>query len=74
MYKLQPIFINPITNSSYKGNCVLRLLDTASIPLSPDNTDYTQFKKDLQDGVELQDAEGQVMTKEQVEEFMRGLP
>jgi len=40
----------------------------------PDNTDFANFKKDLQDGVELQDAEGQVMTKEQVEEFMRSLP
>jgi len=53
---------------------ILRLSDNAQIPFSPDNTDYTRFKKDLQDGVELQDAEGQVMTKEQVEEFMRSLP
>jgi len=34
----------------------------------------TLNKEYLQDGVELQDAEGQVMTKEQVEEFMRSLP
>ena len=54
--------------------CLQRLFDTACIPFDPANTDYTQFKKDLQDGVELQDAEGQVMTKEQVEEFMRSLP
>jgi len=57
-----------------KANYVQRLEDKAFIPFDPDNTDYTRFKKDLQDGVELQDAEGQVMTKEQVEEFMRGLP
>jgi hypothetical protein len=74
MYKLQPIFINPITNISYKGNCVLRLSDNASIPIAPDNTDFAQFKKDLIEGAELQNAEGEVMTKADITEFMRSLP
>ena len=69
MYKLCPS-----SNIFGKPQCVQRLSDKAFIPFDPDNTDYTKFKKDLKDGVELQDAEGQVMTKEQVEEFMRGLP
>ena len=32
-----------------------------SIPFATDNTDFTQFKKDLADGAELQDAEGNVI-------------
>jgi len=32
-----------------------------SIPLATDNTDYANFKKDLADGAELQDAEGNVI-------------
>ena len=44
------------------------------IPLNLDNTDYTQFKKDLIEGAELQNAEGEVMTKADITEFMRSLP
>jgi hypothetical protein len=32
-----------------------------SIPFAPDNTDYANFKKDLANGAELQDAEGNVI-------------
>jgi len=31
------------------------------IPFDPANTDYANFKKDLADGAELQDAEGNVI-------------
>ena len=44
------------------------------IPVNPDNTDYAQFKKDLANGAELLNADGEVMTTEQIEEFMRSLP
>jgi hypothetical protein len=40
---------------------VTRLSDNASIPFDPANTDYQTFKKDLADGVELQNAEGNVI-------------
>jgi hypothetical protein len=40
---------------------IYRLLDSAFIPLDPANTDYQTFKKDLADGAELQDAEGNVI-------------
>ncbi len=40
--------------------CILRS-DGASIPFDPANTDYANFKKDLANGVELQDAEGNVI-------------
>ena len=38
-----------------EGNTVM------SIPFVKDNTDYANFKKDLADGAELQDAEGNVI-------------
>jgi hypothetical protein len=41
--------------------CAKRLSDNAFIPFAPDNTDYQLFKKDLADGAELQDAEGNVI-------------
>jgi hypothetical protein len=49
MYKLTP----------YKS--VIRLSDNACIPFDPANTDYANFKKDLANGAELQDAEGNVI-------------
>jgi hypothetical protein len=55
MYKL---YKSPI---STKIKTVIRLLDNAFIPFDPDNTDYANFKKDLADGAELQDAEGNVI-------------
>jgi hypothetical protein len=51
----------------YKGiasstiNTVIRLSDNAFIPFDQANTDYANFKKDLADGAELQDAEGNVI-------------
>jgi hypothetical protein len=40
---------------------IYRLLDSAFIPLDQANIDYANFKKDLADGAELQDAEGNVI-------------
>jgi len=53
---------------------VQRLSDGGFIPLHTDNTDYQQFKKDLANGVELKDAEGNQMTPEQITTFMETLP
>ena len=66
MYKLQ--------NLENKTIAILRILDMASIPFAPDNTDYTQFKKELANGVELKDAEGNQMTPEQITTFLETLP
>jgi len=38
------------------------------------NTDYQTFKKEVLAGAELQDAEGQVMTQEQANAFIKELP
>ena len=53
MYKLE----KNIFGSAF----VRRILDGACIPFAVDNTDYQTFKKDLANGAELQDAEGNVI-------------
>ena len=69
MYKLTPI--STLTN---KSNSVFRLSDRACIPFAVDNSDFAQFKKDLTDGADLQDADGNTMTTEEVTEFIATLP
>jgi hypothetical protein len=61
MYKLLPDFFKKLATS------VQRLSDNACIPFDPDNTDYAQFKKDIIEGAELLDADGQVMDATQFE-------
>jgi hypothetical protein len=53
---------------------VVRLSDGAVIPPDLDNTDYQRFKEQVLAGAELQDADGNVMTQEQVNEFIGSLP
>jgi len=67
MYKL---IKKPITE---QVNIVQRLSDNAFVPFAPDNTDYQTFKIDLANGVSLTDAEGNLMTAEQITEFLQGL-
>jgi hypothetical protein len=52
MYKLRNVL---------SGQDIIRLSDEAIIPMDEANTDYANFKKDLADGAELQDAEGNVI-------------
>ena len=40
---------------------IIRLSDMATIPFDPANTDYQTFKKDLANGAQLKDAEGNVI-------------
>jgi hypothetical protein len=55
MYKLiKDKFTNEI-------NVVQRLSDGACIPFDSANTDYANFKKELVNGAELQDADGKVI-------------
>jgi hypothetical protein len=57
MYQLIKNPFSNQTNSVKKteGN------EVTCIPFATDNTDYANFKKDLADGAELQDAEGNVI-------------
>ncbi len=52
---------------------VKRLLDNAWIPFDPANTDYQTLKKQVLAGAELQDADGNVMTQEQANQFVASL-
>ncbi len=45
-----------------------------SIPFAQDNTDYANFKREVLAGAELQDADGNVMTQEQADDFIKELP
>jgi hypothetical protein len=45
-----------------------------SIPFDPANTDYQQFKIQVADGTPLEDPNGNVMTQEQVNEFLKTIP
>jgi hypothetical protein len=53
-YKLQKGYMDEITAVTIIG-------ENISIPFAPDNTDYANFKKDLANGAELQDSEGNVI-------------
>ncbi len=69
MYKL----INLPHNA--KANAVQRLSDNAFIPFDPANTDYQNFKKQINaDEAQLEDADGNLMTAEQAKEFVATLP
>ncbi len=65
--------IKPLLESK-PAQCIKRLADTAFIPFDPANTDYQRFKLDITNGAELQDADGNVMTAEQVQAFLATLP
>jgi len=69
MYKL--CADHPIFGAS---NTVIRIADGAAIPFDPANTDYQTFKKEVLAGAELQDADGNVMTQEQADDFIKELP
>ena len=53
---------------------VQRISDNAFIPLDPANTDYTAFKNEVANGVELQDPDGNVMTQAEVNAFLETIP
>jgi len=53
---------------------ITRLIDNACIPFDPANTDYQTFKKEVLAGAELLDADGNVMTQEQADDFIKELP
>jgi hypothetical protein len=55
-------------------NVVCLISKEMFIPFDPANTDYQQFKKDVLAGAELQDADGNVMTQEEVSTFVETLP
>ena len=54
---------------------IIRTLDNVCIPFAPDNTDYQNFKKQINaDEAQLEDAEGNLMTAAQAKAFIKELP
>ena len=53
---------------------ISRLTDNVFIPFDPANTDYANFKKDIQNGVVLNDAEGNPITGSALTTFLATLP
>ena len=57
------------------ANAVINLSNNASIPFDPANTDYANFKREINEGTaQLQDADGNLMTAEQAKDFVKELP
>ena len=68
MYKL-------IKNIDGSAASVFRQIDNTSFPFAPDNTDYTQFKKDInEETAQLLDAEGATMTAAEAKSYIATLP
>ena len=69
MYKLTSYENRIICVNKIENNC------TTSIPFDPANTDYANFKKQINaDEAQLEDAEGNLMTAEQAKAFVKELP
>jgi hypothetical protein len=60
-------------DDSTNANAINRS-DGACIPFDPANTDYAEFKKAVTAGAELQDADGNVMSEQAAQDFIRTLP
>jgi hypothetical protein len=70
IYRLYKAFPSNVVNAAMTVNtdpCV-------SFLFNPDNTDYANFKREVLAGAELQDADGNVMTQEQADDFIKELP
>ena len=67
MYQLDQLNRNNNITSVARNDCW-------HIPFDPDNNDYIQFKKDLVEGVELQDSTGTAMTQAQITTFLETIP
>lgn len=54
---------------------VNRLSDNACIPFDPANTDYANFKREInEETAQLQDADGNLMTAQQAKAYVATLP
>jgi hypothetical protein len=54
---------------------ISRLSDAASIPIAPANTDYANFKKEInEEKAQLQDADGNTMSAEDAKAYVATLP
>lgn len=69
IYKLSPL------NPAGQQTSVIRLSDMATIPFDPANTDYQNFKTEINDQTaQLEDADGNLMTAQQAIDYVKTLP
>jgi hypothetical protein len=69
MYKLLKL------PSGQPQNMVLRLSDNAYIPFDPANTDYENFKAEINAGTaQLEEADGNLMTPDEAKAYVATLP
>ena len=67
MYKLFKNLVGDIV--------VLNATTNTSFLISPTNTDYANFKREINEGTaQLQDADGNLMTAEQAKDLVKELP
>ena len=67
--------IYDIVRKQIQHNAILRVDDNAFIPFDPANTDYQNFKKQINaDEAQLEDADGNLMTAAEAKEFVATLP
>ena len=58
-----------------KPSCILTVDGLTAIPCNLDNTDYTRFKKEInEETAELQDADGNTMTSAEAKAYVATLP
>ena len=68
IYKLQKTNLGQVCSVTIVGQLI-------SIPFDPANTDYVNFKREINEGTaQLQDADGNLMTAEQAKDFVKELP
>ncbi len=64
-----------LVETKIRWKAIKRLSDNATIPFDPANTDYANFKREINEGTaQLQDADGNLMTAEQAKDFVKELP
>lgn len=64
-----------IKNPDNGKDCGILRNSKDSIPFAPENTDYQNFKKQINaDEAQLEDADGNLMTAEQAKAFVATLP
>ena len=62
-------------NNFTGGQNIIRIEDKTYIPFAPDNTDFIEFKRQInEDESQLQDADGNTMTAAKAKEFVATLP
>ena len=64
-----------LKNTLDGGQIVIRLFDNANIPFDPANTDYANFKAQINaDEAQLLDADGNLMTPTEAKAYVATLP